>query len=188
LFIVVVTRTDRLTHLLWDAFDDETHRYHKPFLDYFTKVDSFVDLVYNRLLDVKISNESSRQLNMLSDHGFTGIKAEVCLNRWLQENQYLKFAKVNPETIMDIGPGSTAFAMDPSPVCVNVKGKFPLEIVDRFDCEKVRQELRQGIEGQTFEDGSKIRKRVYSKEKLCDGSDLDQAPDLAVLSHRRYDL
>ena len=188
LFIVVVTGTDRLMHFLWDAYEDEAHPYHQAFLDYFDKVDDFVGSVYNRLLDLDDSKEDKNQFYMLSDHGFTKIKTEVYLNRWLQENGYLKFGKDQPETIMDIGPGSTAFAMDPSRIYVNLKGKYPLATVDASDYERVRQELKQGIEQLTFEDASKIAKKIYLKEELYQGPRMDQAPDLVVLSHHGYDL
>jgi len=89
LFIVVVTGTDRLMHFVWDAFEEEAHPYQQAFLDYFKKVDGFVGRVYDQFLDLDASKEGNNQFYMLSDHGFTKIKTEVYLNRWLQENGYL---------------------------------------------------------------------------------------------------
>jgi predicted AlkP superfamily phosphohydrolase/phosphomutase len=188
LFIVVVTGTDRLMHFLWDAFKKEAHPYHQAFLGYFDKLDEFVGRVYNQFLSLDGSNDGRNQFCMLSDHGFTKIKTEVYLNRWLEENGCLKFKKDQPETIMDIGPGSTAFAMDPSRIYVNLKGKYPLGTVDASDYERVRQELKQGLEGLTFEDGSIIAKKIYLKEELYQGPHVDLAPDLVMLSHHGYDL
>ncbi len=188
LFIVVVTGTDRLMHFLWDAFEKEAHPYHQAFLDYFDKVDEFVGRVYDRFLGLDGSNDGRNQFYTLSDHGFTKIKTEVYLNRWLHENGYLKFNKDQPETIMDIGPGSTAFAMDPSRIYVNLKGKYPLGTIDASDYERVRQEIRHGLEALTFEDGSKIAKKIYFKEELYQGPNVDRAPDLVVLSRHGYDL
>jgi predicted AlkP superfamily phosphohydrolase/phosphomutase len=125
---------------------------------------------------------------MLSDHGFTTIKTEVYLNRWLQENGYLKFGKEQPETIMDIGPGSTAFVMDPSRIYLNLKGKYPLGTVDPADYEKVRQELKEGIESLTFEGGKKVADRIYFKEEIYHGPHVDLGPDLVVLAHHGFDL
>ena len=188
LFIVVVTGTDRLMHFLWDAFEEKAHPHHQAFLDYFNKVDDFVGRVYDRFLGLEGSKEGKNQFYMLSDHGFTKIKTEVYLNRWLQENGYLKFGKEQPQTIMDIGPGSTAFAMDPSRIYINLKGKYPLGALDASDYERVRQEIKQGLEGLAYQDGSKIAKKVYLKEELYQGSHIDRAPDLVVLSHHGYDL
>lgn len=188
LFIVVITGTDRLMHFLWDAFEEEGHPYHNAFLDYFRKLDGFVGRVYDRFLQLESSERGKNQFYMLSDHGFAKIKAEVYLNRWLYENGYLKFQKDQPDTIMDIGPGSTAFALDPSRIYINLKGKYPYGIVDSSDYERVRQEIKEGLEGMTFEGGKKIAKRVYFKEELYEGPCLKQAPDLVVLSHHGFDL
>ena len=141
-------------HFLWDALERPEHHYHTAFLDYFEKVDAFVGRLYDRFLALDTSKQGKDRFFMLSDHGFTGIKTEVNLNRWLQENGCLKFQKDRPETIMDIGSGSTAFAMDPSRIYVNLKGKYPMGTVDVSDYERVRQELKQGLEGLTFENGN----------------------------------
>ena len=188
LFIVVITGTDRLMHFLWDAFEQQGHPYHGAFLDYFKKVDSLVGRIYDRFLGLDGSKEGKNKFYMLSDHGFTKIKTEVYLNRWLQENGFLKFDKDQPETVMDIGPGSIAFAMDPSRIYVNVKGKYPLGTVDPSDYERVRQELKHGLEALTFEDGNRIADKIYLKEELYEGPHVDRAPDLVVLSHHGYDL
>jgi len=34
-FMLVFTGTDRLSHFLWDAYEDESHPYHSQFLDHF---------------------------------------------------------------------------------------------------------------------------------------------------------
>lgn len=188
LFIVVVTGTDRLMHFLWDAFEEEAHPYHQAFLDYFNKVDDFVGRVYDRFLGLDGSKEEKNQFYMLSDHGFTKIKTEVYLNRWLQKNGYLKFRKEQPETIMDIGPGSTAFAMDPSRIYMNLKGKYPLGALDASDYDRVRQEVKECLEELTFDDGNKIANRVYFREELYGGPHVAQGPDLIVLAHHGYDL
>lgn len=188
LFIVVVTGTDRLMHFLWEAYERETHPHHKAFLDYFSQVDAFTGHVYQRFLELAGSEEGMNQFYMLSDHGFTAIKTEVYLNRWLQEHSYLNFSKDNPETIMDIGSGSTAFAMDPSRIYLNLKGKFPLGTLDVSDYERVRQELKEGLEGLTYRGGEKIAKKVFFKEELYRGPHVDAAPDLVILPHHGFDL
>ena len=188
LFIVVVTGTDRLMHFLWDAYEDEKHPYHQNFLDYFDKVDSLAGRLFDRFLDLNGSQDGKNQFCMFSDHGFTKIETEVYLNHWLQENGYLRFQNGSPETIMDIGPGSTAFALDPSRIYVNLKGKYPLGTIDVKDYDRVRRELKQGLEALTFEDNKKIVKKVYNREELYQGPNVDIAPDLVVLSNRGYDL
>jgi predicted AlkP superfamily phosphohydrolase/phosphomutase len=188
IFVVVVTGTDRLMHFLWNAYEQQQHPYHGAFFDYFAKVDAFVGQVYDRFLALNGSTRGKNGFYMLSDHGFTAVKTEVYLNRWLQENGYLKYQKAEPETIMDIGDGSLAFAMDPSRVYINVKGRYPFGRVEPSDYERIRQEIKQGLQELTFEDGNNIAKRIYLTEELYHGSHVDRAPDLVVLSHHGYDL
>jgi len=188
LFIVVVTGTDRLMHFLWEAFEREDHAYHQAFLDYFQKVDGFVGRVFDRFLELKGSSDKGNKFYMLSDHGFTGIKTEVYLNRWLQENGYLIFHKDKPESIMDIGQGSKAFSLDPSRMYINLKGKYHKGAVDTSDYENIRRELKEGLEEFTYNDGNKIAKKIYLKEELYKGPYLDRAPDLVILSNHGYDL
>lgn len=188
LFIVVITGTDRLMHFLWNAYEDEDHMFHQDFIGYYEKVDAFVGRIFERFKKLDGSNERENQFYMLSDHGFTGIKTEVYLNRWLQENGYLKFKKDLPDTIMDIAQGSTAFVLDPSRIYVNLKGKYPQGTVEKTDYERVRQELKAGLEALTFSNGNNVIKKVFLKEELYQGPYFNQAPDLALLSYHGYDL
>jgi len=188
LFIIVVTGTDRLMHFLWEAYENESHLYHQNFLDYFDKVDAFVGRMFDRFLRLNGSKEEQNKFYMISDHGFTKIKTEVYLNRWLQENGFLNFQKNKPKTIMDIGTGAKAFALDPSRIYINLKGKYPLGTIDSQSYDTVRKEIKQGLEALTFENGDKVVKKIYHKEQLYFGSNADRAPDLIVLSNRGYDL
>jgi predicted AlkP superfamily phosphohydrolase/phosphomutase len=175
-------------HFLWDAIEDENHAYHRDFLAYFDRVDQFVGRVYEKYLAVEGSREGKNQFYMLSDHGFTRIETEVYINRWLQENGYLRFQKDQPESIMDIAAGTTAFAMDPSRVYLNLKGKYPLGTLDPQDYLRIAEELKQGFEELSCENGQKIAKRVFLREELYGGPYLDRAPDLVLLSRHGYDL
>lgn len=188
LFIVVVTGTDRLMHFLWDAYENSNHKHHQDFIDYFDKVDAFVGWMIDRFRSTKGFNELKNQVFMISDHGFTGIKSEVYLNRWLQDNGYLKFNRDTPETIMDIGPGSKAFALDPSRIYINLKGRYPLGPVDRSDYGKIRDEIKEGLGNLTFKGNSSIIKKIYYREELYDGPFVESAPDLVLLSEHGFDL
>ena len=188
LFILVITGTDRLMHFLWDAYDDPKHAHHTDFLDYFRKVDRFVGRIYDKYLNLAGSKNGENRFFMLSDHGFTKIETEVYLNRWLVENGYLKFQKDKPETIMDIGPGSVAFVMDPSRIYINLKGKYPLGTVDISDYERVCNEIIKGLQELTFNDGRNVVRQIYMKEDLYQGRYADRAPDLVLLSQHGFDL
>ncbi len=188
LLIVVVTGTDRLMHFQWDSIEDENHPHHQRALEYLASVDGFVGRMHDRFSGMEGSQDGKNLFCMLSDHGFTGIKSEVYLNRWLQENGFLRFQKDQPETIADIGTGSRAFALDPSRVYINLKEKYPLGTVDSSDYEQVRLDIKAGLEGITFQNGDRAVNRVYLKEEIYNGPCLDRAPDLVAVPNDGYDL
>ncbi len=182
LFMIVITGTDRIQHFLFDAFLDIDHPYSELFLKYFQKIDSFVAEMYEKYK--KLPEEKT--FFMLSDHGFTGIETEVYINRWLYENGYLKLSP-SPKTISDIQEGTVAFALDPSRIYINLKGKFPLGKVEKKDYEKVREELKKGLLEMKYKRRSVIKK-VFFKEDLFSGPYLEFAPDIVLLSNYGFDL
>lgn len=188
LLILVVTGTDRLMHFLWDAIEDENHPHHPRVLSYFAKLDAFIGRVHDRFMKPAGSSDGMNVFCMLSDHGFAKIKTEVYLNRWLQEKGYLKFRKEPPDSIMDIGPGTTAFALDPSRIYINTEGKYPLGTVAQGDYLRVRQEIKEGLEDLRFQDEHRVVREIFLKEDLYRGPQAHFAPDLVLLSNKGYDL
>jgi predicted AlkP superfamily phosphohydrolase/phosphomutase len=188
LFILVITGTDRLLHYLWDAFEDEGHRNHRDFLDYFERVDRFVGRIHDRFRDLDGTGEGRNDFYMISDHGFTGIKTEVYMNQWLRESGYLRFGKDVPLSIEDIAMGSSAFALDPSRIYIHLKDKYPRGSVGPGDYEGVRAEIKEALEALTYTGQEKVVSRVYLKEELFSGPCLDRGPDLVVHSRPGYDL
>jgi len=187
LFMVVITGTDRLMHFLWDAYGNESHIYHQDFIDYFKEIDALVGRIYDRFSNLSGDGAPNR-FYMLSDHGFTKIEYEVYLNQFLKNCGYLTFKQQRPDTIMEIGEGAKAFALDPSRVYINLKGKYPAGTVDQADLFTVREEIKSALEGLVSPSGDPIIKRIYRKEELYHGQCLNQAPDLVILSKHGYDL
>jgi len=183
LFMVVITGTDRLQHFLFDAYVDKTHPYHQAFVDYYQKIDTFVGRIYEKYTQL----EAEKAFFMLSDHGFTQIKTEVYINRWLFENGYLKFNTNTPKMVTDIGPGTIAFALDPSRIYINLRGKYPLGNIDKKDYNRLREELKSAFLEIKYE-GESILRQVFFKEEIYTGPFLDQAPDLVLLSKHGFDL
>ena len=178
LFIGVITSTDRLQHFFWDAIEDENHKYHSAFKDYYSRVDNFLGAIAERLRD--------ETLFIMSDHGFTGIDKQVYLNKWLSDNGFLKL-KENARSIEDIAEGSLAFALDPGRIYVNVKDKYPGGSVDASDARRVVDEITKGLK-EIQSGGAAIVKRVYLKDELFNGPAISAAPDICVQSIYRYDL
>jgi len=178
LFIGVVTETDRLQHFFMDAMADPAHKYHSAFRDFYRRIDAFIGQVAERLKD--------ETLLIMSDHGFTPIKQQVYLNRWLVDNGYLKL-KENARSIEEIADGSRAFAMDPGRVYVNVKGKYPQGTVEPADAARLAAEIKQGL-AEIRDGGERVVNRVYERDELFSGPVVQLAPDLCVQSNYGYDL
>jgi len=178
LFIGVVTETDRLQHFFMDAIADAGHKYHSAFRDFYRRIDAFIGEIAERLKD--------ETMLIMSDHGFTPIKQQVYLNRWLVDNDYLKL-KDPPRSIEDIAEGSRAFAMDPGRIYINVKGKYPNGTVEPGDAARLTAEIKQGL-SEISDNGAKIVKRVYERDELFSGPVVALAPDLCVQSVYGYDL
>jgi predicted AlkP superfamily phosphohydrolase/phosphomutase len=181
-FIAVVTGTDRLQHFLMDAYFDESHPFHQPFLDYYNMIDKeIVKGIVDKLSD-------SMELIILSDHGFTKIENEVYLNRWLVEEDYLKFETDSPETIEDIGEGSRVFVMDPGRIYINSKGKFPHGSVSPDEeYSSLLEELTEKLHSLEH-NGKKVIKRVFRRDDIYSGSFTKTGPDLVAMSHYGFDL
>jgi len=178
LFIGVITETDRLQHFFMDAIEDESHKYHSAFKDFYRRIDAFLGQIAERLGD--------ETLLIMSDHGFTPIKQQVYLNRWLEDHGYLKL-KENARSIEEIADGSRAFALDPGRVYINLKGKYPNGTVESADRETLIQEIKQGL-SEISDNSIPVMKRIYERDELFSGPLINQAPDLCAQSIYGYDL
>jgi len=178
LFIAVITGTDRLQHFLWDAIEDTSHVHHQAVMDYYSLVDDYI----GRIID---SLHEDVTFLMLSDHGFTGIKTEICLNPWLEQNGFLSFD--GEGSYENISSNSRAFAMDPSRIYINTEKRFKNGKVTERNYNNVRDEIAEKLMSIDFE-GKKVIKKVIRKEEIYSSSLLSSAPDLLLISEHGYDL
>lgn len=181
LFIGTVTETDRLHHFMWDAAADAQHKYHDAFREFYRRVDKLLGEVYDRL-------PAETTFMMCSDHGFTKIEQQVYLNYWLKSHGYLSFTSDQPRSVEEIAPGSRAFALDPTRVYINLKGKYPQGVVEPgAEYEQLRREIADGLLALEH-NGRKVLQRVFMKEEVFHGPLMEQAPDLIVLSNYGFDI
>lgn len=183
-FEIVITGTDRLQHFLWDAYEDESHTYHEQFLDYYTQLDRFIAKIVDAHLEI---SEDYSGLYILSDHGFAGIKQEVYLNVWLEQEGYLKFESSSPNELGEIDSSSMAFAMDPNRIYINSKGRYPKGNVDESDKKTLKREIAEKIRGLKH-DGQPVIRGVFDTEEIYSGPLVSGGPDLIVLSEYGYDM
>lgn len=181
LFIATISETDRLHHFLWAASDDPSHKYHGFFIEVYRWIDRIIGELYDRV-------DRDTSVFMLSDHGFTHIKSEVYINKWLEEEGYLRFVKNPPESHKDIAEGTRAFNLDPGRIYINQKGKYPRGCIDP---DNEYYALRDEIKDKLYNlevDGQAVVKGVYYKEEIFSGPEFEFAPDIVVLPNYGFDL
>lgn len=192
LFIGVITGTDRLHHFFFDAYADQTHPFHRDFIDYYRRVDKSI----GRFVDRLAAND---RLILLSDHGFTRLKTQVYLNRILSTLGYLSFTRSDPQSLSDIASGSRAFAMDPTRVYLHTKERFRTGILGPREAEETRGRLRHDLSRLRLEDvgirndpdvapNEPLFAHVYFGTDLYHGQAAALAPDLVVIPRRGYDV
>jgi predicted AlkP superfamily phosphohydrolase/phosphomutase len=179
-FMLVFTGTDRLAHFLWDAYEDESHKYHRAFLDHLHQIDNVIGEIASR-------TNTGDSLLLLSDHGFELLEYDVYVNFFLSQESFLRFKKGPPESLADIDYGTRAFALDPARIYVNLEGKYPRGSVKPKDRESVVNELQSNFESLKV-NGKKVVEQIYRKEEIYEGPYLDQAPDLVLVSGKGFNF
>lgn len=180
LFIAAITETDRLHHYLWTACEDHSHPKYDFFIDFYRELDRFIGSLYKRI-------GSDIPFIILSDHGFSSIKAEVYLNYFMREKGYLRFINSTPESFEDIDRKSKAFVLDPSRVYIHLNSKYSRGAVSEEEYKDLRNNIKNDLLSLEM-DGAKIVKKVFFKEELYNGEYFNDAPDLVILSEEGFDL
>jgi predicted AlkP superfamily phosphohydrolase/phosphomutase len=193
LCVVVFDGPDRLQHMFWRDIDP-THpaRAEHPvpegrnvIEDLYRSMDDLVGRTVARC------RREDNLLLVISDHGFNGFRRGLDLNRWLEENGYLKLhdGRRGEEYLAGVDWSQTrAFALGLSGLFLNLKGKYSQGIVEPgAEADKLREEIarRLGelVDPQT---GAAAIKRVYVTGKVYRGPYKDQAPDLIPGYQRGY--
>lgn len=179
-FVLVFTGTDRLSHFLWDAYLDPSHRYHDAFIDHFRQVDAVVGEIADRL-------RAEDVLVMVSDHGFELLEQNVYVNAILRDAGLLQFETDVPKRLKDISSDARAFALEPSRIYVHTKDKYPQGAVAASERETVLREVVDLFQDLTFE-GQPVIRGVFHKEEIYHGPLLDRAPDLVLLAEPGFNL
>jgi predicted AlkP superfamily phosphohydrolase/phosphomutase len=183
-FEFVITGTDRLHHFLWDAFADSAHPHHERFLDYYRQADRLIGRITESFSQATGGSEG---LYIMSDHGFTGITKEIYLNAWLEQNGYLNFEVPEPRGLEDISDRSRAFALDPSRIYLNLRGRFPRGRVETSEIKGLREEIA-GRLGTLEYEGKRVIRQVFFADEIYTGPQSTNGPDLVVLSEPGFDL
>ncbi len=187
LCVCVFDGTDRMQHMFWRYHDAEHParpaeipvKHCRPIEHLYQRMDELVGRTA-----AKCAGDDTL-LMVLSDHGFNTFRRGIDLNRWLEENGYLKVddARRNAEHLTGVDWSQTrAFAIGLTGIFLNVKGKFSQGIVEPGDeADRLREEIARRL-GTLLDPatGKPAIKHVYQAPKVYRGPYKDQAPDLIV--------
>jgi predicted AlkP superfamily phosphohydrolase/phosphomutase len=193
LCVCVFDGSDRMQHMFW-RYHDEQHPARPPEVrddqrriieDLYRRMDALVGRT------VANCRGTDTLLMVLSDHGFNPFRRGIDLNRWLEENGYLKVHddRRHEEHLAGVDWSQTrAFAIGLTGIFLNIKDKYAQGIVEPgVEAEKLRAEIagRLATLVDPRDGGSAIR-RVYQAPKAYRGPYKDNAPDLIVGYQRGY--
>ena len=193
LCVCVFDGTDRLQHTFWRDIDEQHPARRKEEEPSHRNV---IEDLYRRMDDLvgRTVAQCPRQDTMLmiiSDHGFSSFRRGVDLNRWLEENGYLKVREGQRDEKHLAGidwSGTRAFAVGLAGIFLNIKGKYSQGIVDPDgEASQLREEIAERLAGLVDpESGASAVKQVYHASKVYRGPYKDAAPDLIVGYQRGY--
>jgi len=185
LFIGVVTECDRLHHYFWSQYVDPEAPYHQRFLDFYGRLDD----VLGALLDALPPGTPTF---VVADHGHTLIHREFYPNAWLRAERLLRFTSETPKGLADVDPASKVFVLDPGRVYLHRRGRFPLGTVGLAEAEDLLGRVREGLlalrdDSPGAPAGGRPVPRVFARDELYHGPQLEMAPDLVLDFSDGYD-
>ncbi len=193
-FLSHLMETDRLHHFFWKYFEQKIEPFASLFNEFYAHLDRQLQNFFKKVPD-------KSAIILLSDHGFSQLKYEVYLNRWLVENGYLYFKQVPPQNLTDMHEFSRAFSLYPGRIYVNLKGREKYgKINPGVEYEKFCNELSRNLLQIKDPHGQLVIKRVERGYKLyglapekqshlfIDPLKLKNIPDLVAVPFEGYDL
>jgi predicted AlkP superfamily phosphohydrolase/phosphomutase len=194
LCVCVFDGLDRIQHAFWRDIDEEhpARGEHYPrqgrnaIEDLYRHMDALVGKVLDRCPD------EDTVLMVISDHGFTTFRYGVDLNRWLEENGYLKLRHRGRfrRGLIGIDWSETrAFSIGLTGIFLNLQGRESRGVVEsNGQADGLRREIADRLAGLT--DPERGNRRVVRRVHLaCDvyrGPYKDEAPDLIVGFEKGY--
>ena len=185
LFIGVITECDRLHHYFWREYVDPGAPHHARFLDFYRRLDD----VLGALVDAV---PAGTPLFVVADHGHTLIHREFYPNAWLRAEGLLAFGAEKPKGLADVSPATKVFVLDPGRVYLHRAGRFPLGSVGPAEADELLARVREGLlalrdDAPDAPAGGRPVPRVYARDEIYRGPQLENAPDLVLGFNDGYD-
>ncbi len=171
-FMMVVMGIDRIHHGFW-KFHDPMHAKYQPGSKYENAIRDYYIYVDRKVGELLSCIDPETTVLVVSDHGAKAMVGGVCVNEWLMQKDYLHLkerpsgvipfekAKVDWKRTTAWGEGGYY-----SRIFLNVKGREPEGGIDPSDYERIREELKKGLEAITDDQGNNIGTKVYKPEEV----------------------
>jgi len=179
-FMLVFTTTDRLLHFLWDAWEDQKHKFHGELVDHFRAIDGVIGEITERI-------ESNDNILLLSDHGFERLEKDIYINRLLGDEGFLKFETGQEILLTNISRETKAFGMDPGRIYINLEGKYPKGSVKADEKQEILDEIKK-LFNSLDADGRKVIREIYRKDDIYSGPYIQEGPDLVLMPSPGFNL
>ena len=193
LCVCVFDGTDRIQHTFWRDIDEEhparKERGEKEGRNAIEELYKRTDALVGRVVEKCKGKDTVFMI--ISDHGFSTFRRGVDLNRWLEENGYLKVREDSrgEKHLSSIDWSQTrAFAIGLSGIFLNLKGRESKGIVEQGEeAERLRDEIGEKLSKLVdSKNGEQAIKQVYNSLKVFRGPYKGEAPDLLVGYNRGY--
>jgi len=188
LCVCVFDGTDRIQHTFWRDIDEQhPARNEREFPAGRNAIEQLykrMDTLVGKTLDK--CKDKDTIVTVISDHGFNTFRRGVDLNRWLEENGYLKLKADGRDKKYMAGVDwsqTRAFAVGLAGIFLNLKGRESQGIVESgSEAEQLRGEIAEKLTKLTDieEDNQPVVKQVYNALKIYNGPYKTEAPDLLV--------
>jgi predicted AlkP superfamily phosphohydrolase/phosphomutase len=190
LCICVFDGMDRIQHTFWRDNDEQGPADKNDKTSAIESLYQRMDGLVGEVLDKTKAKDT--MLMIVSDHGFNAFRYGVDLNRWLEENGYLKLKQDGRgrKNLTGIDWSQTrAFAVGLAGIFLNLDGREAQGIVNPADqARSLREKIAAGLTTMTdtLRNGQTVIKQVYNSQQIYRGPYKDNAPDLIVGYNRGY--
>jgi predicted AlkP superfamily phosphohydrolase/phosphomutase len=172
--------TDRLLHFFWGDIESGGASY-RECETFFERLDHHIAGLIKKL-------SPQDRLLILSDHGFCGIKAEVQLNAWLEQQGLLRFND-GEKKLPNYHKDSVCYSLIPGRIYINLKDREEKGTIDHNSYENVRTDIKNRLlKLEDPETNERIIDKVFFREEIYSGPLLEQAADIIIHPVNGYDL
>jgi len=186
-FMMVEMGPDRIQHGFWKYHDrehfkfEEGNEFENAIFEYYQLLDRQI----GELLEMVDHEETA--ILIVSDHGAKKMDGAINVNDWLIRNGYLvlketpgdvtRFADVEVDWERTTAWGLGGYY---SRIFLNVKGREATGVIDPADYERVRDEIKAGLESIPGPTGEDIGTKAFRPRDVYSGDHVNEAPDLIV--------